>query len=204
MKFCDRAVRIGKEHEVDFEIVHKVLLLKLLVFADASYFRQVSDVKPPQSVLSLPVAVQQKLEKRASFYLDLAQDYYDLKAQEVAQYELCYNCLKQGIFTPDLQTSNQNQIQHARILQGKALRRIFGVSDVFETTSWSKYTDETAKHFLDLAAYASLRGGAPEEYEKMFKILDVNGIGLVCVTDIAPMLEIILRTEAEEKREAVK
>ena len=160
-----------------------------------------------RKVGSLPVpsilAVQSILEKIANQFLDLAQDSFSQKAEDPSQYAFCYQLLEEQVCS-GLPFPDKNAIQQARVLQGKALRRMAGVSEEFETRSWSKYTDETAKHFCDLAAYAKARGGAPEDHEKMFKILDVNGIGLVCVTDIAPMLEIILRTEAEEKREAVK
>ena len=119
-KFCDAAIKIGKEHEVDVFLMEKVMHLKTRSLTHAE--------KNPKLYLTRMI--------------DVSEDYYNLKAKHRAQYDYCYQSL-QPIVDDKLQTvdgENGSEWHRALALQNKVLRRIAGVDPSFDAKPWRKYT----------------------------------------------------------------
>ena len=174
-KFCERAVKIGKENVVKFHLISKVQKLKLDLNYDIE--TEVSRPKPAQRT------------RFVKEFLSISQDFYNLKGKDIGQYILCYETLESHVIGTNW--VEENDLRQALILQGKALRRLWMVDEAFEEKPWCKYKDSNAQDFSNMEEYKLASKDLPNK-ENVFKMMDVNGIELINVHDMSPMLDIIL------------
>ena len=74
-------------------------------------------------------------------------------------------------------------------MQGKALRRVFGVEESFEEKPWQKYTEESQDDFMDFLAFRITFSPLIDLLDyQIFMMMDVNGVGMVNVWDAQKMI----------------
>ena len=167
-KFCDRAIKIGKENVVNLDLMEKVLALKLKV-----------SLGLPNKKLGL------------TRIIDVSEDFYNLKAKDKAQYEFCLGYMQQ-IVEQRIQSvgdEHGNEFHRALALQGKALRRHEGVDEAFDAKPWRKYTESDDKFFVPLEAFKVLYHDVDmEDPWVIFSMMDVNGVERVHLKDAPQMM----------------
>ena len=142
-KFCERAIKIGKENVVNVELMEKVLEMK---FGLNLRYNKVNPEKNQKLFLSKIV--------------DVSEDWYNLKAKDKAQYEFCIGYMEH-IIEGRLMTVNGehgNEYHRANALRGKALRRHAEVDEGFDAKPWRKYTEQDDKFFVPYKESSSIMG----------------------------------------------
>ena len=178
LKFCDMAIKIGKESAINLDLMIDVITLKRQMIT------RLTPSDPHSRILQLP-------ELLALSHLALAVDFYHLKGKATEQYARCFEQLRKPIFQVGL-TLGSRLHQQKLILQGKALRRWCEVEETFDEKPWQKYTNETKEDFLDFIAFRITFSPLIDERDRLayvkFMMMDVNGVGLVNVWDAQQMI----------------
>jgi len=173
-KFCERAIKIGKENIVNYEVMEKVLEIK---FGLNIRHNKANPEKNQKLFLTRMV--------------DICEDCYNLRARDQAQYEFCIGWMEQ-ITENKLMTVNGehgNEYHRACGLRGRALRRIHGVDEAFDDKPWRKYSERDDKFFIPYEAFRLLYHDVEmEDPGAAFCMMDVNGLGRINIKDAPQMM----------------